>query len=91
MSKPTIVVEALSKCYSIPRKAPAARGWRRLVSWWRGGLQAESLWALREVGFEVSPGEVVGVVGRNGSGKSTLLKILSRVVAPTAGRATIRR
>ena len=40
--------------------------------------------------FDVSDGEVVGLVGRNGAGKSTLLKILSRITPPTTGRAEIR-
>ncbi len=48
------------------------------------------LWALRNVSFSVQPGERVGVIGRNGAGKSTLLKLLSRVTAPTEGRAEIR-
>ena len=49
----------------------------------------QKIWALRNISFEVKPGEVVGIIGRNGAGKSTLLKILSRITEPNEGFADI--
>ncbi len=47
------------------------------------------IWALRNVSFDVMPGDVLGVIGRNGGGKSTLLKIISRITHPTGGQVAL--
>ena len=52
-------------------------------------LKEETLWALRDVSFDVRQGEVLGVIGRNGAGKSTLFKVLSRITEPTTGEARL--
>ena len=54
-----------------------------------GSGDKPTIWALKDVSFEIKRGEVMGIIGRNGTGKSTLLKILSRITEPTQGRVDI--
>ena len=95
---PTVIkAEGLGKRYTLGEQQAAygtlreslARAGRRL-SGREHRHEAEQIWALRDVTFEVQQGEVLGVIGRNGAGKSTLLKVLTRITSPTAGRAEIR-
>ena len=92
-----IAVEQLSKRYRIGG-GPAHNNLRDALSAGvrapfrklrNGNNESQTIWALKDVSFEVQPGEVIGIIGRNGAGKSTLLKILSRIIKPTAGRAIL--
>ena len=52
-------------------------------------LGTREFWAVKDVSFEVQPGEALGIIGRNGAGKSTVLKILTRILKPTLGRSLV--
>lgn len=53
-------------------------------------LEKDEFWALKDISFNVSQGEIVGLLGKNGAGKSTLLKVLSRITPPTQGEVVLR-
>src|ERR671925_2383274 len=97
MSNAAIRVENLSKQYEITLgknrhdtlRDQIADAFKLLFRPNGSSVRQESFWALKDVSFEVKPGEVIGVVGRNGAGKSTLLKVLSRITAPTSGAVEI--
>lgn len=101
MDETIIKVENLSKRYRIGAresyktfretlvdsvKAP----FRRIANLGKPVPEAETIWALKDVSFEVKKGEVLGIIGRNGAGKTTILKILSRITEPTKGRVELR-
>jgi lipopolysaccharide transport system ATP-binding protein len=99
---PAVRVEGLGKRYRIDTAEPRAHyrclreDLMRLLQaplrrFRRGAAPRRSdVWALKDVGFELRPGDVLGVVGRNGGGKSTLLRMLARVTPPTTGRVELR-
>lgn len=101
MTAPAIRVHNLSKQYHIGARENAnatfreavagvfTNPFRRLQQLSGRHDEEETFWALKDVSFDVHPGEVVGIIGRNGAGKSTLLKILSRITEPTTGRVEI--
>jgi homopolymeric O-antigen transport system ATP-binding protein len=50
---------------------------------------ARDFWAVRDVSFEVEPGQALGIIGQNGAGKSTILKLLTRILKPTRGSCAV--
>lgn len=92
---PVVRFDNVSKLYQIGsaqgslREALAGLATRVLRRGAQEPSDANSIWALKDVSFELEPGQVLGVVGRNGAGKTTLLKLLSRVVQPTSGRIDV--
>lgn len=90
--RPILEVRNLGKRYRLTTSASSLREVlaqtpARLFS--RAASREKTFWALRDVSFDVSPGEAVGLIGRNGAGKSTLLKVLSRISDPTEGEVDI--
>ncbi|NOQ14333.1 MAG: ATP-binding cassette domain-containing protein [Methyloprofundus sp.] len=84
--KPAIKVTHLDKCYQL-----YAQPKDRLKQFlWRGKRQFfKEFWALRNINFEITPGEVIGIIGRNGAGKSSLLQLICGTLTPSRGEVTV--
>jgi lipopolysaccharide transport system ATP-binding protein len=65
--------------------------WSRLAEWILPGNQPRHKlkWVLRDISFELAPGDAVGIIGINGAGKSTLLKLITGTTQPTTGGVAI--
>ena len=97
--KPIIQVRDLSKRYRIGAHRARYGSLRESLTEWgrqpfralrkKDGQQHPTIWALKNVTFDVMLGEIVGIIGRNGAGKSTLLKVLSRITEPTEGEVDL--
>jgi len=84
---PLVTVENLSKIY--PKTSTAGSRLRAMFSLLRSRPITEGSEVLRDIGFEIYPGESLAIIGKNGAGKSTLLKIISGIVQPTTGRVQV--
>jgi ABC-2 type transport system ATP-binding protein len=71
------------------RNRAARRSFKDLFAGRARRRRPDEFWPLREVSFDVAPGEAIGVVGRNGQGKSTLLKLVAQVMLPDEGTVRV--
>jgi ABC-2 type transport system ATP-binding protein len=82
---PIIVADCLSKVYPVAIKQPGMRG--TLSHFFK--RQNRLVTAVKDVSFEIQPGEVVGFLGPNGAGKTTTLKMLTGLIHPSSGRVRV--
>ncbi len=85
----TLVADRLWKRFRADQRRTLLRDELERLRGARHGDRRGWRWALRDITFDIEPGDSVGMVGTNGSGKTTLLKILAGVMYPYAGRMEV--
>src|SRR2546421_9492406 len=82
---PVVHVSKLTKVFKVPEREAGLRAAARSLI----RRKTRAVHAVEQVSFEIGPGEVVGFLGPNGAGKTTTLKMLSGLLYPTGGEATV--
>lgn len=96
--KPIIEVKDLSKKYSVNKpqggyitlRDTLSELIKKPMNLFKSTPTNKDFWALKDIAFNVNPGETIGIIGSNGAGKSTLLKILTKITPPTDGQVILR-
>ncbi|MEA5593351.1 ABC transporter ATP-binding protein [Rivularia sp. UHCC 0363] len=84
-----IVVENLGKSFNRYHDSKPRTIMEAAMSGFRGLSTVDRFWALRNISFTVSPGEMLGIIGHNGAGKSTLLQLVGGVGYPNEGKVKV--
>lgn len=89
--KPILEIQNVSKKYKIQHEKQAYLNLREnIFSIFKAKHKSEEFYALKDINFNIMPGESIGIIGKNGAGKSTLLKILSKITPPSSGKIISR-
>jgi ABC-type polysaccharide/polyol phosphate transport system ATPase subunit len=83
---PHIEFKNISKRYRIGRSLPSLKS---ALSRHKNAKPVQYHWAVKDVSFDLHPGESLGIIGPNGAGKTTILKLLSKVTQPTDGEIIV--
>jgi ABC-type polysaccharide/polyol phosphate transport system ATPase subunit len=89
-AQPVISFKNVSKRFTFSREQPQSVQ-ETLISVFgrRQKHPKKDLWAVKDLSFNLYPGQALGIIGRNGSGKSTVLKLIARILRPTSGQVTV--
>jgi len=79
---PSVMVSHVHKKYRI---GMAPLNLRSIFTWRKTTQEERFHWAVKDLSFEMHPGDAMGIIGPNGAGKTTILKLLSKVTYPTSG------
>lgn len=84
-----VKLKNISKLFEMEHEKVSSLKEKFITSFKRKNKSREKIWALKDINFEAREGECIGLIGENASGKTTLLKIISNILEPTKGNATI--